>query len=75
MTVLTNSFGGYNVTVQAGSDALLPASAGNADRIPIALLGVRANDTKPYAPLTDLAAHVVARQNGPTSTQGDGGEQ
>ena len=69
MTVLTNSFSSYNVTVQAGSDALLPALAENADRIPIALLGVRADDTEPYAPLTDLAAHVIARQNGPKPTQ------
>ena len=59
MTVLTNSFSSHNVTVQAGSDALLPALAENADRIPIALLSVRPNDTKPYAPLTDLAAHVA----------------
>ena len=55
MTVTTNSFGGYAVTVQAASDTMDPAAPGISDRIPIALLGVRENGTSdllaPVAPI------------------------
>lgn len=71
MTVTTNSFGGYAVTVQAAQDAMDPQTPGHADRIPIELLEVRENGTSDFSPLSADHALTVHQQNRPSQPHGD----
>ena len=71
MTVTTNSFGGYAVTVQAASDTMDPAAPGIVDRIPIAQLGVRENGTRDFSAVSADHPVMVHQQAGPSQPGGD----
>jgi large repetitive protein len=71
MTVTTNSPGGYQVTVQAGTTLLTGALPGNTETIPIGRLGVRESGTVPFLPLSDTGATLVHNQNAASAPGGD----
>ena len=70
MTVRTNNFGGYTVTVQ-GSSPALTGRAGNADTIPIGRLAVRPSGSGPFVPLSSTTPLVVHSQRNPSAPGGD----
>jgi uncharacterized repeat protein (TIGR01451 family) len=71
MTVISNSTGGYFVTVQAGSAWLAPLNPQNASAIAIAQLRVRESGSSMFRSLSDQSALIVHQQSGPSSAQGD----
>jgi hypothetical protein len=70
MTVESNNLTGYNVTVQAAADSMDPATAGNADSIPIADLKVK-NDAAAFTSLSDLSSVTVASTSARSANGGD----
>ncbi|MFC7645264.1 hypothetical protein ACFQX6_34975 [Streptosporangium lutulentum] len=71
MTVITNSFDGYTVTVQAGSDELTSNEPGNDATIPIGNLRVRESGTSAFQPLSATEPVLVHTQPGPSAPNGD----
>jgi hypothetical protein len=69
MTVVTNSPGGYNVTVQAGAPALTAPGIGAS--IPISALKVRESGTSTFQPLSAADPVPVHSQSGPSEQNGD----
>jgi uncharacterized repeat protein (TIGR01451 family) len=70
MTVITNSPGGYTVSVRAKTETLTGATPGNSDTIPIGSLGVRESGTSTYSPLS-TQSQVVHQQTWPSAPGGD----
>ena len=60
--VLTNNFGGYAVTVQAGADVLAGDTPTNPDTIPISALSVRETGTTTFTPLSATVPVTVHSQ-------------
>ena len=71
MTVTTNSFGGYVVTVQAAGGELAGQIPGNGDTIPIDRLSVRANGTTLFTPLSAENTVLVYEKTSPSAPGGD----
>ena len=72
MTVTTNNFAGYTVTVEPASTTLEPAASGNPDTIGTGLLQVRGSvQAGFYTALTPGTPLTVARK---TSASGAGGD-
>jgi uncharacterized repeat protein (TIGR01451 family) len=71
MTVITNSSGGYTVSVRPLADQLVPADPGNGDTIPIEQLRVRDAATQAFTPLSTSGPIITHRQDRPSSPGGD----
>ncbi|MEU8035307.1 putative Ig domain-containing protein [Streptosporangium sp. NPDC049078] len=72
MTVITNSFDGYTVTVQAASPELTSDQPGNDATIPIGNLRVRESGTSSaFQPLSTTDPVLVHSQSGPSAPNGD----
>lgn len=69
MTVVTNSPGGYNVSVQAATPTLTSAGTGGA--IPINDLHVRESGTSAYRPLSATSPVTTHTQTTPSAQNGD----
>jgi large repetitive protein len=67
----TNSISGYTVTVQGGAATLAPATAGNADSIPIAALTFKEPAAADYAPMSSTAAQTAHTQDVRSAFGGD----
>ncbi|HWO61025.1 MAG TPA: hypothetical protein VNO31_13445, partial [Umezawaea sp.] len=70
MTVVTNSPGGYSVSVRAKTETLTGTTPGNSDTIPIGSLGVRESGTSTYSPMS-TQGQVVHQQDRPSAPGGD----
>jgi hypothetical protein len=71
MTVITNNFAGYTVTVQPAAANLMPLITDNTDVIPFSSIGVLGpNQEGTYAQLATLAT-VVATKTSPSAVNGD----
>ncbi|GAA0833223.1 fibronectin type III domain-containing protein [Streptosporangium amethystogenes subsp. fukuiense] len=71
MTVITNSFDGYSVTVQADSAELTSDRPGNDATIPIGNLRVRESGTSAFQDVSATTPVLVHRQDGPSAPGGD----
>ncbi|MFI6453804.1 putative Ig domain-containing protein [Streptosporangium amethystogenes] len=71
MTVITNSFDGYSVTVQADSAELTSDQPGNDVTIPIGNLRVRESGTSAFQDVSATTPVLVHRQDGPSAPGGD----
>lgn len=71
MTVTTNNFTGYAVTVQSASANLAPNIIGSTTSIPIADLGVRETGVGSYTPLSDTNPVTVHSQGTASASTGD----
>ena len=71
MTVTTNNFAGYTVTVQAAAATLTPSIIGSTASIPIGNLHVRESVTGTYAPVSATLPVVVHNQTVASSVDGD----
>ncbi|MEV4525440.1 fibronectin type III domain-containing protein [Streptosporangium sp. NPDC049304] len=72
MTVITNSFDGYTVTVQAASTELTSDQPGNDATIPVGNLRVRESGTSSaFQPLSTTNPVLVHSQSGPSAPNGD----
>ncbi|MEO5877528.1 MAG: hypothetical protein ABIS86_01515 [Streptosporangiaceae bacterium] len=69
MTVVSNSPGGYNVTVRSEADAL--TAAGSTLSIPISGLRVRETGTLNYQILSSVLAVPIHQESGPSAATGD----
>jgi hypothetical protein len=71
MTVATNNFTGYTVTVQAAGPTLTPSISGSVNSIPIGSLNVRESVTGIYAALSAVTPVVVHSQAVASTPSGD----
>jgi hypothetical protein len=71
MTVTTNNFAGYAVTVQAASPNLTGAIGGNTDTVPVGALTVRATGGSAYTALSNTNPFEVVRKTSASSPTGD----
>ena len=71
MTVTTNNFAGYTVTVQAASATLAPTIGGSNASIPIADLDVRETTVGTYGPMSSLTPVQVHSQSVASASGGD----
>ncbi|MFJ2030381.1 fibronectin type III domain-containing protein [Streptosporangium sp. NPDC087985] len=71
MTVTTNSFNGYTVTVEAASSELTSGQPGNDATIPIGNLRVRESGTSAFQAISATTPVIVHDQPGPSSPNGD----
>ncbi|MEU4536425.1 putative Ig domain-containing protein [Streptosporangium sp. NPDC023825] len=71
MTVITNSFDGYTVTVRAASPELTSDQPGNDSTIPIGNLRVRETGTSAFQPLSTTVPVLVHDQPVPSAPSGD----
>ncbi|MGJ6962645.1 putative Ig domain-containing protein [Streptosporangium sp. G11] len=71
MTVITNSFDGYIVTVRADSAELTSNEPGNTATIPVGNLRVRENGTSEFHTISRTTPVLVHEQDVPSSPSGD----
>jgi len=72
MTVTTNNFAGYNVTVQAAAASLTGAAGGNTDTIPTSDIEVDGPvQAGAFAPLSDTVPLIVATKPAASAVGGD----
>jgi hypothetical protein len=71
MTVTTNNFAGYAVTVQAVSDVLSPSIPGSTASIPIGDLDVRETTVGSYVPVSSTTPDQVHSQSSASAPGGD----
>jgi hypothetical protein len=70
-TVTTNNIGGYAVSVLSETEAMVAATPGNTNVIPIGSLGVRESGTDDYSGLDDTAPTTVHSQDTRSDVDGD----
>jgi hypothetical protein len=71
MTVTTNNFAGYTVTVQAASPTLAPSIPGSTASIPIGDLDVRETTVGTYGPMSSITPVQVHSQPAASAADGD----
>jgi hypothetical protein len=71
LNVATNNLAGYVVTIQSRTPAMVAATRGNDDSIPIGAVSVRDSGAQSFASLSDTTPVTVHRRSGPTGEGGD----
>jgi hypothetical protein len=71
LNVATNDLAGYVVTIQSRTPAMVAATRGNEDSIPIGAVSVRDSGAQSFSSLSDTRPVTVHRRSGPTGEAGE----